>query len=120
MVRLWASRSRASSTARVNGALPSGVGVVAQEQVVHDRIAHQHQLQHLVAIGIDLTDQIPHQIAEGAADRTGQLCFAARVHHHVGDPAHQVFAEADLRVHGSGGGQDLAGGQVAQVPSDRG
>ena len=95
-------------------------GVVAQEQVVHNRVAHQHQLQHLVAGGVDLADQFPHQVVEGAADRAGQLCLAARVHHHVGDSTHQVLAEADLRVHGSGGGQDFAGGQVAQVSGDRG
>ncbi len=52
---------------------------------------------------------------ECAAHRLGHLLRAARMHHRVGDAAHQVLAEADLRVHEPAGGDHLAGLKVAQV-----
>ena len=42
------------------------------------------------------------------------------MHHHVGDPAHQVLAVADLGIHHTRGGQYLAGIQVAEVRRDGG
>ena len=45
---------------------------------------------------------------------------AARVHHHVRDPAHQVLAEPDLRVHEPGRGDHLAAREIAEVARDRG
>jgi hypothetical protein len=44
---------------------------------------------------------------------------AARVHHRVGHAAHQVLAEADLRVHDARGRDELAGLEVAKVRGDR-
>ena len=55
---------------------------------------------------------------ERGTDRLGHLLRAARIHHRVGDPAHQILAEADLRIHGAAGGHDLAGFEVAQVRGD--
>ena len=40
------------------------------------------------------------------------------VHHDVGDPAHQVLAEADLGVHPTGRGENGAGGEVTEMPGD--
>ena len=42
------------------------------------------------------------------------------MHHHVGDPAHQVLAVANLGIHHARGGQYLAGIQVAEVRRDGG
>ncbi len=60
--------------------------------------------------------------SSSSARRTvaGELLVAARVHHHVRHPAHQVLAEADLRVHPPGRREHLAGGEVAQVAGDGG
>ena len=93
--------------------------VQAQEQVVHDRVADQHHLQHLISLGFPLEAEVGQQVVQGAADGGSQLGFATRVHHHVGDPAHEVLAEPDLRVHGSCCGQYGAGCQVAEVAGDR-
>ena len=41
--------------------------------------------------------------------------MAARVHDAVGDTAHQILAEANLRVHRAGRGEDIAGHHVAQM-----
>ena len=49
-----------------------------------------------------------------------QLLLSARVHHHVGDAAHEILAETDLRVHRPAGGDDLAGHEIGQVGGDRG
>src|SRR5690625_5521258 len=48
------------------------------------------------------------------------LPISAGVHHDVGDPAHQVFAEADLGVHDAAGRQHLSGREVAEVGGNRG
>ena len=56
---------------------------------------------------------------EAAADGARELRLAARVHHHVRDAAHQVLAEADLRVHLAGRGEHVAGREVAEVAGDR-
>ena len=47
--------------------------------------------------------------------RARHLAVAAGVEHGVGDAAHQVFAEPDLRVHHAGRGQRLAGGEVGEM-----
>ena len=52
-----------------------------------------------------LLDQRVQRPAHGA----GHLGGAAGVQHGVADPAHQVLAEADLRVHQPGRGEHLAG-----------
>ena len=64
------------------------------------------------------------EVVDHRVERTayggGELPFAARVHHHVGDPAHEVLAEADLRVHGAAAGHHLAGAEVDEIAGDRG
>ena len=64
-------------------------------------------------------DTSAHEIVDRGAHGVGHLLLAAGVHHHVRDPAHQVFAEADLRVHDARRGDDLAARQVAQMRGDR-
>ena len=53
------------------------------------------------------------------ADRPRHLDRAALVEHRVGDAAHEVLAEPDLRVHHAVGGEDLAVGEIREVPGDR-
>ena len=55
---------------------------------------------------------------QGAAHGLRHLRRAPRVHHRVGDAAHQILAEADLRIHKSARGDHFAGLQIAQVPGD--
>jgi hypothetical protein len=50
----------------------------------------------------------------------GHFGVAAGVHHGVAHPAHQVLAEADLRVHHAGGGEHATVRQVAQMRRDGG
>ena len=86
--------------------------------MVHDRISHEHQLEHLVALGLRLHAEVAQQAVQDLAHGVGQGHLATRVHHHVGDPAHQVLAEPDLGVHGAGRRQHRAGRQVAEVAGD--
>ena len=50
------------------------------------------------------------RLVEQAPDRDthrrGHLPFAAGVHHHVRDAAHEVLSEPDLRIHRAGRGDD--------------
>ena len=39
------------------------------------------------------------QLLQRLADDCGHFFFATGVHHHIGHAAHQIFTEADLRVH---------------------
>ena len=87
---------------------------------MHDRIADKDQLQHVLRVRLGLGAQLAHQRVEGGAHGRGHLRLAARVHHRVGHPRHQILAEADLRVHHPRRGQHLAGRHVAQVCCDRG
>ena len=92
----------------------------AEQQVVHDRIADEGRVEDVAARDAGVCRRLADQRVHRAAHGLGQLRLAARVHHHVGDPAHQVLAEADLRVHASGGGGDLAARERGQVAGDGG
>ena len=59
------------------------------------------------------------QPVERLADRDGHLAGTLGMHHRVRDAAHEVLAEADLRVHDAVAGEDRAVGQVGQVAGDR-
>ena len=60
------------------------------------------------------------RLVDRLAHGLGHLAVAAGVHHHVADPAHQILAEADLRVHQPGRGDDLAAGEIAEMAGDGG
>ena len=66
---------------------------------MHDRIADEHDFQNVRERTIGLLCHFLRQLLQRRADGRGHFLFATRIHHHVGDAAHQVFAEADLRVH---------------------
>ena len=93
--------------------------VDAEEQVMHDRIGDEHAVENVVTIDIaflaDLADQAVDRLAHG----DGHGLAAVRVHHHVGNAAHQILAEADLRVGGAGGGDDAARQQRDEMHGDR-
>ena len=90
----------------------------AEEQMVHDRIADEDAVENVVAVDVaflaDLADQPVDRLAHGL----GHGFAPVRVHHHVGDAAHQILAEADLRVRRAGRGGDAAGQQRHQVHGD--
>ena len=112
--------STAPSVASANGAEPSGVGsmpsrrwcMIGLPTITSSRISARLMPARLARVG--------EQPVERLADRGRQLGVAALVHHHVRDPAHEVLAEADLRVHHPGAREDRAVGQVGQVTGDRG
>ena len=60
-------------------------------------------------------------ISPSSALRTarGHLPGTLGMHHRVRDAAHQVLAEADLRVHHAVRGEDRAVGEVGEVAGDR-
>ena len=95
-------------------------GVDAQQQVVHDRVAHEHGLDHILQITAGLRGHFLGELVDCVAHHTGHLHLASRIHHHIGDAAHEVFAKADLRIHDTRRGQHLSGGEVAEVCRNRG
>ena len=92
----------------------------AQQQVMHDRIADEGHLENIIAATRASRATSAASAFSAARTAVGHLLRAARIHHGVGDAAHQILAEADLRVHGAAGRDDLAGCQVAQVRGDGG
>ena len=65
--------------------------------MMHDRIADEGQLEDLARVDAGFGGHLLDQSALSASRTAVVIPLAARVHHHVGDPAHQIFAEADLR-----------------------
>ena len=117
-------RSRAGASSAVDGQREGRAAeldrIEAEEEVVHDRVAdHGHLDDAVRAIAASARD-VADQPSTRLAHRRGQLAVAAGVHHDVGDPAHQVLAEADLRVHHAGRGQHLAGDEVGEMGGDGG
>ena len=94
--------------------------VDAEEQVVHDRIADEDAVENVVAVDVAFLADLADQPVDGLAHRLGHGLAAVRVHHHVGDAAHQIFAEADLRVRRARRGGDAAGQQRHQMHGDGG
>ena len=92
----------------------------AEHEVVHDRVADDGHLEEVGYRDLGLARHVSGEAIEGATHRLGHLLRAPRVHHRVRDAAHQILAEADLRVHEAAGGDDLTGFQVAQVSGDGG
>ena len=92
-----------------------------EEEMMHDRIADDRRPRRSRRAR-RRASPASSPISASIAARTlrGQFGLAAGVHHHVGDAAHQIFAEADLRVHRAGGGDDFAGHEIAQMRGDRG
>ena len=86
---------------------------------MHDRVADDRQLEDLGALDAGLVAERGEQAVERLAYRLGQLHLAARMHHHVAHAAHEVLAEADLRVHDPGTREHRAVGQVHEVAGDR-
>jgi hypothetical protein len=94
--------------------------VEPEQQVVHDRVADDRDLDD---VGPSRTRGLGAHTAtassvERLAHRRRELAVAAGVHHGVGDPAHQVLAEADLRVHQARGGEHLSGTEVTEMHGD--
>ena len=86
-----------------------------EEQVVHDGIPDERDLEHVRPLDARVPAQLGRQLREASADGTGELLLRAGVEHHVRHAAHEVLAEADLRVHLPGRGDDIAGVEVAEV-----
>jgi hypothetical protein len=75
-----------------------------EEEVMHDRVADKGGVQHIGALCADIADQLADKGIDRLAHGLDEIRQFCRVHLDIGDPRHQVFAEADLRVRGAGGG----------------
>ena len=94
--------------------------VNAEHNVVHDRVRHQSDLKNIFDLIRCLASELYEEPIDRLANRAGQQFGTFGVHHHVGDPAHQVFAIADLGVHHARRGQYLARVQITEVRRDGG
>ncbi len=87
---------------------------------MHDGIADKHRLKNQGGVNLGFGGDFNGQCIDRLAHGAGHFLISARIHHGIGDAAHQVFAKADLRVHDARGGQDTTIGQIAQMGSDSG
>ena len=88
--------------------------------MVHDRVAHQHNFHDVSDVGICLLAHFFGELLKRRADGGGHFLFATRVHHHIGNAAHQIFTKADLRVHQACGRFNFACGEIGEVGCNRG
>ena len=93
--------------------------VDAEQEVVHDRVADDRQLEDLGPLDAGPHRQRGDEPVERLAHRGRHLAGALGMHHRVRDAAHEVLAEADLRVHDAVAGEDGAVGEVGEVTGDR-
>ena len=70
-----AHASTGSSVASVNGAVPSGVGIDAEHEVMHDRVADEHDVERRgrARRPLRLATSSPTTSSSAAADRVGEL-----------------------------------------------
>ncbi len=87
--------------------------------MMHDGIAGDRDFNDPLAGYAGLARGLTNQRLHGRAHRARQLLFTAGVHHHIGDAAHQIFAEADLRVHQTVRCEHVAGFQIAEMRGNR-
>src|SRR5690625_1090511 len=92
----------------------------AEQKVVHDRVGDEGGIEEIAGLEARFGTDLPQQAVDALAHGLGHFPVTARVHHDVGHPAHQVFAEADLRVHDAAGGQYFTGGKIAEVRGNGG
>ena len=109
----------ARSVASANGAPPSGVGSMPSRRwcmIGLPTIASSRISARLMPARI-----ASEAISPSSALRTarGHLAGTLGMHHRVRDAAHEVLAEADLRVHHAVAGEDRAVGEVGEVAGDR-
>ena len=116
----------ALSVASRNGAWPSGVGsmpritwcMIGLPTMVMSSTDDRSIGRSVSTVSAASATSAPTISSSADADRPSQLDLAARIHHHVRHPRHQVVAEPDLRVHDAVGGDDLAGAEVDEVAGD--
>ena len=94
--------------------------VESKQQVMHHRVTDEYTIEHEVTANASFGAQLARQLIERRPNDPRELVLAPWVHHYVADPAHQVFAEADLRVHPAPARDHVAGRQLTQMTSDRG
>ncbi len=93
-------------------------GVEAEQQVVHDRVADDRQLDDVAGGHACPGRQRGHQLADRGAHGAGHGGRPVRVQHGVRDAAHEVLAEADLRIHHALGREHGAIRQVDEVAGE--
>ena len=91
-----------------------------EHDVMHDRVADEHDVEQRARRRARPSPAGQRSARQSAPRIAAVSRVAARVHHHVRDPAHQVLAEADLGVHRPRRSEHLAGAQVAEMPGDGG
>jgi len=93
-------------------------GAQAERQVHHDGIAGERDLHDVARLDAGLPRHVRDQAVDCLADSGGQLGIAARIHLYIGDAAHEILAEADLRVHAARAAENLTAREMAQVRGD--
>ena len=93
--------------------------IEAKRKVMHDRIAGERRLDDVAERNARRFRRLRRKRRERLVHGLGELAIAARMHHDVGDAAHQILAEPDLRVHAAARGEDIAASEIAEMGRDR-
>ena len=70
----------------------------AEEQVMHDRVADKYAVENVLRLDSSLSADAFDEAVDGVAHGLRHGFPTIRVHHHVGDAAHNVFTEANLGI----------------------
>ncbi len=90
-------------------------GTDAEEQVMHDWIAGNRDIQDVPGFDAGLARDVRDELVDTVAHDVRQFVGCLGMHEHVRHAAHQVFTEANLRIHDAARRQVLAGRQVIEM-----
>ena len=90
-------------------------GIHAEQQMMHDGIADYTDIENILPGNAGLARDVRGECLQRLTHGPCQLHFASGIHHDVGNTAHEILAETNLRVHDAGGRHYFAAGEVAQV-----
>ena len=88
--------------------------------MVHHGIANKDGIHDQALVNLRFSRNLGEQCVHTVAHGPGHFLVTTRVHHRIADPAHQILAKPDLRVHQSRGGDNFTGAQIAQMRGDCG
>ena len=91
-----------------------------QQQMVHNRISNKGRIQDVSRVIAGLPTDFLCQLSNRSPHHLCHFLVAARVHHDIRYPTHQILTEADLWVHHARGSQDFTGRKITQMYCYRG
>ena len=84
---------------------------------MHNGVGDEAYLENVVNGALCLVTELLKQLVQGVTNSITHLRGSLGVHHHIGNPTHQIFAKTNLRVHDACRSKYRASIEITQVRS---